>query len=176
MDPISQMHQWLTKEELQHGIKDHETAQLFVDNRIELKRLADAIRNQDPNTESRVELMSEGEVLGTALIAWLREAEDEIGVARKVVEVVWPRTCAGRAQIHTKWAIYCETKAGPHQGIESWVRKHNTRCEGHLIYAVALWRGCHCTSASAWGPFWPPMPRPGLLLPRPPGEGGVGFP
>ena len=31
-------------------------------------------------------------------------------------------------------------------------------------------------SVSAWGPFWPPMPRPRLLLPRPPGEGGVGFP
>ena len=58
MDPMSQMHQWLTKKELQHGIKDHETAQLFVDNRIELKRLADAIKNQDPNAESRVELMS----------------------------------------------------------------------------------------------------------------------
>jgi hypothetical protein len=43
------------------------------------------------------------------------------------------------------------------------------------LYAVALWRGCRCTSASAWGPFWPPMPRPCLLLPRPPGEGGVGF-
>ena len=71
MDPMSQMHQWLTKKELQHGIKDHETAQLFVDNRIELKRLADAIRNQDPNAESRVELMNGGEVLGTALIAWL---------------------------------------------------------------------------------------------------------
>jgi hypothetical protein len=31
-------------------------------------------------------------------------------------------------------------------------------------------------SVSAWGPFWNPMPRPRLLLPRPPGEGGVGFP
>ena len=30
-------------------------------------------------------------------------------------------------------------------------------------------------NASAWGPFWPPMPRPCLLLQRPPGEGGVGF-
>jgi len=69
MDPMSQMHQWLMKKELQHGIKDHETAQLFVDNHIELKRLADVIRNRDPNAESRVELMSEGELLGTALIA-----------------------------------------------------------------------------------------------------------
>ena len=28
------------------------------------------------------------------------------------------------------------------------------------LYAVALWRGCRGTSASAWGPFWPPIPRP----------------
>ena len=32
--------------------------------------------------------------------------------------------------------------------------------------------GCLSASASAWGPFWPPVPRPRL---RPPG-GGVGFP
>jgi hypothetical protein len=44
------------------------------------------------------------------------------------------------------------------------------------LYAVALWRGCLSTSASVWGPFWPPMPRPRLLMPLPPGEGGVGFP
>jgi len=41
---------------------------------------------------------------------------------------------------------------------------------------VIGWLICHCTSVSAWGPFWPPMPRPRLLPPRPPGEGGVGFP
>jgi hypothetical protein len=28
------------------------------------------------------------------------------------------------------------------------------------LYAVALWRGCRGKSESAWGPFWPPMPRP----------------
>jgi hypothetical protein len=139
MDPMSQMHQWLTKKELEHGIKDHETAQLFVDNHIELKRLADVIRNRDPIAESRVELMSEGEVLGTALIAWLRETEDEIGVARKVVEVVWPRTCAGWAQIHTQWTISCETKLDLIQEMESWVRKHSARCERHLIKL-----GYHC--------------------------------
>ncbi len=44
------------------------------------------------------------------------------------------------------------------------------------LFAVALWRGCHCTSVSAWGQFWSPMPRPRLLLPRQPGEGRVGFP
>ena len=84
MDPMSQMLQWLTKKELQQGIKDPETVQLFVDNRTELKQLADAIRNQDPNAASRVELMSGGEVLGTALIAWLKEVSDDIGIARKV--------------------------------------------------------------------------------------------
>ena len=44
------------------------------------------------------------------------------------------------------------------------------------LYVVALWQGCHSTSAFAWGPFWPPMPRPRLLLPLPTGGGGVGFP
>ena len=123
MDPMSQMLQWLTKKELQQGIKDPETVQLFVDNRTELKQLADAIRNQDPNAASRVELMSGGEVLGTALIAWLKEVSDDSGIARKVVEWVWPRACAGRAQTHPEWAISCGTKLDLIQEIESWVRR-----------------------------------------------------
>ena len=44
------------------------------------------------------------------------------------------------------------------------------------LYAVALWLGCRGTSVSAWGPFWPPMPRPRLLLLMQPGEDGVWFP
>jgi len=43
--------------------RNHEAAQMFVDNQKELRMLADAIRNQDPNAESRVELMSGEEVL-----------------------------------------------------------------------------------------------------------------
>jgi hypothetical protein len=35
--------------------------------------------------------------------------------------------------------------------------------------------GCRSASASAWGLFWPPVLRPGLRPPRPPGGGGVGF-
>ena len=80
----------MRKKERQHGIKDPNTAQLFFDNRKELKQLADAIRRQDPNAASRVEVMSGGEVLGTVLIAWIKEEGDDIGIARKVVEVVWP--------------------------------------------------------------------------------------
>jgi hypothetical protein len=120
MDPMSQMLQWLTKKELQQGIKDPETVQLFVDNRTELKQLADAIRNQDPNAASRVDLMSGGQVLGTALIAWLKEEGYDIGIARKVVEVVWRRACAGRAQTHSG---SCGTKLDLIQEIESWVRR-----------------------------------------------------
>ena len=48
--------------------------------------LADGLWNHDPNAESRVELMSGGEVLGTALLTWLRNMEDEIEVARRVVK------------------------------------------------------------------------------------------
>ena len=127
---MSQMLQWLTKKELQQGIKDPETVQLFVDNRTELKQLADAIRNQDPNAASRVDLMSGGQVLGTALIAWLKEEGYDIGIARKVVEVVWRRACAGRAQTHSG---SCGTKLDLIQEIESWVRKNSARCERHLI-------------------------------------------
>ncbi len=83
MDQMSQMFQWLMKKERQQGIKDPDTAQLFVDNRKELKQLADAIRHQDPNVASRVEVMSGGEVVGTALIAWLKEEGDNIGIAGK---------------------------------------------------------------------------------------------
>ena len=53
--------------------------------------LAEAIRDRDPNAESRVEGMSGGEVLGTALIIWLKNEEDDIEVAKRVVKAVWPR-------------------------------------------------------------------------------------
>ena len=93
MDPMSQMFQWLRKEERQKGIKDSETAHLFTDNRKELKQLADAIRRQELNAASRVEVMSGGEALSTALIAWLKEEDEDIGIAMRVVEAVWTRVC-----------------------------------------------------------------------------------
>jgi hypothetical protein len=114
-------------------IKDPDTAHLFIDNRKELKQLADAIRRQDPNAASRVEVMSGGEVFGTALIAWLKEEGDNIGIARKVTEMVWPWVCSERAQIHPDWTISCGTKMDLIQEIESWVRMNSARCEWHLI-------------------------------------------
>jgi len=110
MDPMSQMFQCLWKKEHQQGIKDSDTAHLFIDNRKELKQLADAIRRQELNAASRVEVMSGGEVLGTTLIAWLKEEGDDIGIARRVVEAVWPWVCPGRAQVHPDWTKSCETK------------------------------------------------------------------
>jgi hypothetical protein len=50
---------------------------MFTDNQRELKVLAAAIRNLDLNAESRVEGMSGGEVLGTSLIMWLKNEEDD---------------------------------------------------------------------------------------------------
>ena len=67
MDPTSTLHQWLTLKELQCRVKHHDAAQMFTDYRKELEMLAKAIRNQEPNAGSRVELMSRGEVLGTAI-------------------------------------------------------------------------------------------------------------
>ena len=60
MNPMSQVFQWLRKEESQKGIKDSEMAHLFTDNRKELKQLAEAIRRQELNAASRVEVMGEG--------------------------------------------------------------------------------------------------------------------
>jgi len=132
MDPMSQMFQWLWKTERQKGIKNSETAHLFTDNRKELKQLADAIRRQELNAASRAEVMSGGEVLGTALIAWLKEEGDDIGIARRVVEAVWPRVCLGRAQVHPDWTKSCETKLDLIQAMESWVRMNSARCARRL--------------------------------------------
>jgi len=110
MDPTSTMHKWLTLKELQCGVKHHDAAQVFTDYRKELEMLAKAIRNQEPNAGSRVELMSGGELLGTAIIKWLKDGEEDINVAREVVQVVWPRVCEGRSPTHSARATSCETK------------------------------------------------------------------
>jgi hypothetical protein len=107
IDSASELHQWLILKELQCGVRDHESAQMFVDNKKELRMLAEAIRNKDPNAENRVELMSVGEVLGTALITWLKNEEDEIEVARRGVKAVWPLLSTKRSQTHSEWAASC---------------------------------------------------------------------
>jgi hypothetical protein len=130
MDPMNQMFQCLRKEERQKG--DFETAHLFTDNRKDLKQLADAIRRQELNAASRVEVMSVGEALSTALIAWLKEKDEDIGITMRVVEAVWPRVCLGRTQAHPDWTQPCETKVDLIQVIESWVRMNSARCARHL--------------------------------------------
>jgi hypothetical protein len=118
IDSASELHNWLTRKELQRGVKNHEPAQMFADNQRELKMLAEAIRNQDPNVKSRVELMGGGEVLGTALIMWLKNAEDEIGVARRVVKAVWPRVegpkliRSGQNLATPRWTLSPKLKVG----------------------------------------------------------------
>jgi hypothetical protein len=80
----------------------------------ELETLAKAIANQESNVVGRVEVMSGGAVLGTALIKWLKDGEEDIKVARAVVQAVWPRVCEGRSlvrsPVHSAWATSCETK------------------------------------------------------------------
>ena len=71
-------------------------------------------------------------MLGTALIAWLKEEDDDIGIAMRVVEAVWPRVCLGRAQAHPDWTQSCETKLDLIQAMESWVRMNSARCARHL--------------------------------------------
>ena len=73
MDSKGAMHQWLALAEQKYGITGHDGAQTFTNNGRELSALAKAIREQTSNAEDRVQSMSGGEVLGTALIAWLRD-------------------------------------------------------------------------------------------------------
>jgi hypothetical protein len=142
IDSASELHQWLALKELQCGVGNHEAAQMFVDNQKALRMLAEAIWNQDPNAESRVELMSGGEVLSTALILWLKNAADEIGVARRVVKAVWPRVGTKRSQTHPEWAASCDTKMDLVTEIESWMRTYSARCERHLIKLEYVCPGC----------------------------------
>ena len=83
---------------------------MFTDFRKELETLAKAIANQESNVVGRVEVMSGGAVLGTALIKWLKDGEEDNKVARAVVQAVWPRECEGRSPVHSALATSCETK------------------------------------------------------------------
>jgi len=142
IDTTSELHQWLTLKELQCGVRNHEATQTFVDNKKTLRMLADGLRNHDPNAKSRVKLMSGGEVLGTALLTWLRDTEDEIELARRVVKAVWPRVCTKRSQTHAGWAVSCEIKMDFVTEIESWIRTNRARCERHLTKREYFCRGC----------------------------------
>jgi hypothetical protein len=110
MDSMGAIHQWLALTEKKYGTTDHDDAQMFTNNGRELSALAKAIRERTPNAEDRVKSMSGGEVLCTALIAWLRDGDDSIEVSQKVVEMVWPRACAGWPQTHHSWKIEGTTK------------------------------------------------------------------
>jgi hypothetical protein len=87
----------LTKE-FERGVqRDDESAQLFVNNQKELELLANTFRTTSALIElSRAESMRGGELgasLGAALITWLKDTEETVDVARKVVGTVWPQLC-----------------------------------------------------------------------------------
>jgi rubrerythrin len=132
MDSKGAMHQWLALAELRCGITDHDDAQMFTNNGRELSALAKAIREQTPNAEDRVQSMSGGEVLCTALIAWLRDGDDSLEVSQKVVEMVWPRACAGWPQTQQSWKSEGATKLELLSEIETELRKGGARCQQHL--------------------------------------------
>jgi hypothetical protein len=98
MDSKSTMHQWLTLQERQCGVHHHNAAQMFTDFRKELETVTKAITNQESNVVCRVEVMSGRAVFGTSLIKWLKDGEEDIKVAREVVQAVWPRVCEGGPQ------------------------------------------------------------------------------
>jgi hypothetical protein len=68
MDSTSTIHQWLTLQERQCVVHHHDAAQMFTDFRKELETVAKTITNQESNVVGRVEVMSGGAVLGTALM------------------------------------------------------------------------------------------------------------
>jgi len=141
MDSTSTMHQWLTLQERQCGVHHHDAAQMFTNFRTELETLAKAIATQS-DVGDRVEVISGGAVLGTALIKWLKDGEADIKVAREVTQAVWPRVCEGRSPVHSAWTTSCESKLELAAKIESWMRVNNTRCERHLIKLGYFCPGC----------------------------------
>jgi len=132
MDSKGAMHQWLALAEKRCGITDHDDAQMITNNGRELSALAKAIREQTPNVENRVQSMSGGEVLCTALIAWLRDGDDSLEVSQKVVEMVWPKACAGWPQTQHSWKSEGATKLELLSEIETELRKCGARCQQHL--------------------------------------------
>ena len=94
--------------------------------------MAKTIREQTPNAEDRVGSMTGGEVLCTSLIAWLREGNDSLEVSQKVVEMVWPRACAGWPQTQQFWKSEGATKLELLSEIETALRKGGARCQQHL--------------------------------------------
>jgi hypothetical protein len=133
MDSMGATHQWLTLAEKEYGITDHDDTQMFTDNRRELNALAKAIRERTPNVEDGVKSMGGGEVLCTALTAWLRDGDDSIEVSQKVVEMVWPRACAGWPQTHHPGKIEGASKLELLSDIEKGLRNYSARCKQHLI-------------------------------------------
>jgi len=67
--------------------------------------------------------MGGGEVLCTALIAWLRDGDDSIEVSQKVVGMVWRRACAGWPQTHHPWKTEGATKLDLLSEVEKELRK-----------------------------------------------------
>jgi hypothetical protein len=118
------LNQWLTHKELKCGItRDDEAAQSFVDNQRALELLLNTICNLTPIEVSKMESMSGGEVLRAAIITWLKDTEETIEVARKVVGTVWPRLCEERSQSHP--AVEESRKSKFTVSVEKWMRANN---------------------------------------------------
>jgi hypothetical protein len=81
---------------------------------------------------SRVESMSGGAALGAALITWLKDTEETVEVARKVVGTVWPQLCMGQSQRHPAVITSCKPKMELTEHVERWVRVNRERCSQHL--------------------------------------------
>jgi len=91
VNPSGPIKQWLASNELKRGVKGEDgSAKLFADNQreIAIMSLANTIRI-NPNLVDMSRL--ESQVLGAALVTWIKETEQTTEVVKQVVGNVWPK-------------------------------------------------------------------------------------
>ena len=69
--------------------------------------------------------MSGGEVLGAAIITWLKDTEKTIDVARKVMGTVWPRLCEERSTKSSGGGRVLKSKLELTVSVEKWMRANS---------------------------------------------------
>jgi hypothetical protein len=79
-----------------------------------------------------VESIPWGAVLGAALIAWLKETEVTVEVAKKIVGTVWPELCGGQSQRHLTRIKSLVSKTTLADNVEDWTPTNQARCPQHL--------------------------------------------
>jgi hypothetical protein len=132
--PSGLIKKWLVEEESRQGLmRENESAKLFEECQRKPDRLANLLNTVPALEEAdEVESIPGGAVLGAALITWLKETEETVEVAKKVVGTVWPELCGGQSQRHLTRITSCVSKTTLADNVEYWTRKNRARCPQHL--------------------------------------------